>query len=285
MSQERIAMNWVDIHSGSHVLAGRMYEPARTAKRIVVIHPATGIIQHYYESFARWLAHEHDAAVLTYDYHDFGLNRRGKPIQSSRVSMADWGIIDQDAALTFACKTHADLPVWVIGHSLGGLMLRWHKQRARVERFITVAAGPINIKDHPAYFQPAARWHWYLAGPLLTACLGYLPGKLSGLGAELPARVYWQWRRWCTTTGFYAGEIGNTIPAPPTPVLMTALTAIAIADDAMVPPVAVKRIDTLYKGVEIEHKVLKPSDYGLSKVGHYRAFSKRSAAMWPAIIG
>lgn len=284
MAEQDIEFQWVDIFSGSHKLVGRVFEPSATAQRIIVINAATGIRQHYYEAFARWLAHEHNALVLTYDYCEFGLSRTSKPIQCSRVSMSDWGIVDQDAALSFACKSYPDLPLWVIGHSLGGLMLRWHQHRNHVERYITVASGPINTKDHPIAYLPFVLWFWYVSGPAVISVLGYLNGKLSGLGSDLPAVVFWQWRKWCTTDGFYDNEIGNSISKPPALTPMAPFTAIAIEDDVMVPPGTVRRMDDLYQGVAIEHKLLKPSDFGLKRVGHYKAFSPACAAMWPAIV-
>lgn len=284
MAEQNIDFEWVDIHSGSHKLTGKLFKPAGHAKRIIVIHGATAISQNYYEPFARWLADEHSAHVLTYDYRDFGLSRRAIPIQLSRVSMSDWGIMDQGAALSFACKRFPELAVWVIGHSLGGLFLRWHEYRSQVERFITVASGPAHINDHPASYKPVAIWFWYLGGPVLTALLGYLPGRLSGLGSDLPAGVYWQWRRWCISLNFYENDIGAQFNAPPDIGSMADFTAIAIEDDPMIPLASVAEIETLYDGIDIAQKCLKPSDYGLEKVGHYRVFSRKCAAMWPAII-
>ena len=284
MAEQDIEFYWVDIYSGSHKLVGRVFKPNATAERIIVINAATGIRQHYYEAFARWLSNEHNALVLTYDYYAFGLSRTSKPIQCSRISMSDWGINDQDAALTFACKSYPDLPVWVIGHSLGGLMLRWHKYRNQVERYITVASGPINTKDHPIAYLPFVLWFWYVSGPTAVSILGYLNGKLSGLGSDIPAGVFLQWRRWCTADGFYENEIGSSMPTPPEIGSMGSFKAIAIEDDVMVPPVAVRRIDHLYQGIDIEHSLLKPSDFGLKRVGHYKVFSAACAAMWPAIV-
>ncbi len=136
-------------------LQGRLFRPKGQATTAVVLHGATGVPQSYYRAFAEWLAEERGSVVLTYDYRDFGLSAT-KRIAASRATMADWGLLDQPAALAALRRAAPDLPVWVIGHSLGGLMLGFQPEMAGVERVITVASGMVELRDHPWPFIGAA---------------------------------------------------------------------------------------------------------------------------------
>ena len=113
------------------LLAGKLFKPENKPRTAIVIHGATAVPCRYYESFARWLSSARQAAVLIYDYRDYGSSARGH-LRRARATMAVWGIKDQDAALGFLCKRYPDLPVEVIGHSMGGMFLAFHKNAARV---------------------------------------------------------------------------------------------------------------------------------------------------------
>ena len=189
-------------------LAGQVFEAGGPIRNAIVIHPATGVPQRRYEKFARWVAAHEQAAVLIYDYRDMGRSDPKHPRQS-RVTMSDWGIEDQSAALDWLCEDYPDRPVTVIGHSLGGMCVPWHRQADAVSRIIAIASGPAYVTRHPLSFMPAVIWFWYVGGPLLTRLFGYLPGKLVGLGTDLPAGVFWQWRRWCTSKRFNRDRLGH----------------------------------------------------------------------------
>lgn len=184
----------VRIRSGEACLQGTFFAPAGTPKAIVVIHPATGVPQRYYADFARWLATEKAVAVLTYDFRDFGASARG-PLHLSRATMVDWGVHDQTAARRFAAKMFPHTPLWIIGHSLGGFMLPFQPDAGQVAGLITVASGPVHLRDHPWWYKPAAGLLWSPIIGAVSRGLGYLPGKRIGLGADLPIGVYLQWRR------------------------------------------------------------------------------------------
>ena len=266
------------------VLQGRLFSPPAAPRLAVVIHPATGISQTYYAKFAAWLADSRQAAVLTYDYRDLGASARG-PVKASRASMSDWGVHDQSAALDFLCARHPELPVWVVGHSLGGLCVPWHAQARRIERLITVAAGPAHFTRHPLGFLPMVVWFWYLGGPLLTKLYGYLPGKLGGLGTDLPAGVFWQWRRWCTTRRFNRPDWGVAMPEPDLASVTAEMSLIAISDDVMITPDCVRLLAEFYPAARISYQEITPQSIGVDEIGHLRVFSERCRAAWPMLIG
>lgn len=268
----------VTFGSGPAMLAGRLYRPGGTPRAAIVIHGATGVPQGFYRGFAEWLAGE-GYACLTYDYQDFGASARRSP-----ATMADWGLSDQPAAQTELERQVPGAPVWAVGHSFGGLMLPFHPGAGRLKRVIVVASGLVHLGDHPWPYRASAAAFWYGPGPLATRVAGYLPGRLFGMGADIPAGVYWQWRRWCTTRGFYLTDIGRTLPVPDWKSVTAPAKFVAVADDDMVPPVAVWRAMTLYPEAMKRQQVLRPVSAGARRIGHMGPFRRENAALWPQIL-
>lgn len=273
----------LEIRSDGAVLRGRMVRPKGTPRAALVIHSATGAPARFYRGFAEWAARERDMAVLTYDYRDFGASLR-RPMRGSRATLADWGRLDQAAALATLARMYPDSPLWVLGHSVGGLWMGWHEAMERVSRAITIGAGLTHVTDHPWRYQWKARVFWSPPVRALAATAGYLPGKLVGLGADLPRGVYEDWRRWCTTRGWHLTDVGRTLPLPDPTRVTARLRMIAVADDDLVPPEAVWRARALYPEAMKEQKVLRPSDFGLARIGHIPPFTRRNAVLWPAIL-
>jgi predicted alpha/beta hydrolase len=261
--------------------AGRVCRPAGRPRAAVVLHGAVGVPMGFYRGFAEWLAAQ-GFACLTHDYRDFGASACG-PMRASRATLADWGIADQAEALVAVRRAVPGVPVWVIGHSLGGLMLGFQAGMAGVARVITVASGPVHLSDHPWPYRALAAFFWY-GVPGVVAALGYLPGRLVGFGSDLPAGVYWQWRRWCLNRGSVLAEAGRTLPMPDMGLVRAPMTVIAVADDAMVPPAAVWRLMALHGQAVKRQRVLRAADFGLARIGHLGAFARRNSVVWPQII-
>lgn len=272
----------VRIDADGAVLAGRLFRPAGRPRAAVVLHGATGVPMGYYRAFAEWLAAERRLAVLTYDYRDFGASAGGH-VRHAPATMVDWGLRDQPAALAELGRQFPLLPRWVIGHSLGGVMLAFHAGMASVERTIVVASGPVHITDHPLGFRLRAALLWHAMLPVARAT-GYLPGRRLGLAVDLPLGVYLDWRRWCTTRGFHLSDVGRRLPLPDAGAVRGDMRMVAVADDAWVPPAAVWRGMALYPEATKHQTVLRPAAFGLAAIGHLGAFARRNAAVWPALV-
>lgn len=263
-------------------LVGRLYRPEGPPVAAVVMNSATGVPQVFYTHFARWLAAERGIACLTYDYRDMGRSMVG-PLRTSKADMADWGITDQVAARRAMRREVPDVPLWVIGHSLGALLLPNQPEMEDVARVIGVASGFAHHTDHPWPYRATVLAFWFGIGPLATALCGYLPAKRLRFGEDLPAGVYWQWRKWCTSYGFYASDVGVRLP-PPDWTSQASVRLVAFADDALVPPRSVWRLADAF-GPGAERVLIASTDFGLKSIGHTGAFSRRNKVLWPELLG
>jgi len=129
-----------------------------------------------------------------------------------------------------------------------------------------------------------ARMFWYGPFPLATLVLGYLPGKATGVGHNLPSGVYWQWRRWCTQKAFYANDFGWQMPFPDWTGVKAPVKFVAVGDDVMAPPKSVWRMMRIYPASPKRQLVLRPEAFGLDAIGHINVFSQKSRAVWEDMI-
>ena len=271
----------VAFESEGHRLVGRLALPDGPASRVVVLNGATGVPAGYYRAFADWLSEARRAAVLTWDYRDFAASAT-RPARESRARMSDWMVADQQAARDFAARRLPGLPIWVIGHSLGALGLPFQEGTDRIERLISVCSGPVHLSDHPWPYRAVAASFWWGPSAWAVRALGYLPARL-GPGADLPGGVFRQWRRWCTSRGFNAGD--PALPEPRGEAFAGSARFVAVADDDLCPPTAVWRHMQAFPEARPTQRVLRPAEYGLARMGHIAPFARANRVCWSDIVG
>lgn len=269
--------------SDGATLVGQVFRPEGPSHAALVLNGATGVPQDYYRHFARYAAGTHGLTVMTYDYRDMERSALG-PVRQARAKMSDWGIQDQEAARAKMRRMFPDLPIWVMGHSLGGMTLPMQRDLEGVERVITVASGNVHHGDHPWPYRAMALMFWFGAGPLAAGALGYVPGRALGLGADLPSPAYWQWRKWCTSRDTFGGEAGRSLPEVLWDQPGIDMRMIAFADDPVIPPKCVRRHARNFGLDAAEVEVIDPRQHGLTEIGHIGAFARRSQAVWDDLL-
>lgn len=285
MTDKKAIGEAVEVNTESTKLSARFFAPAGHPKAHLILHGATGVPQGYYASFSSWAAKQ-GIGVLTYDYRDFGSSLH-RPLKESKATFSDWSIHDQESAEATLAKIAPKGPLWMLGHSLGGMTFPFRKRHKRLERITAIGSGYTHVSDHPWSYRLFVLAFWYGVGPLATTLASYMPGKRLSLGADLPAGVYWQWRKWCTSPDFYQSDIGVALPEPD--FLMEddspQVRLLTMDDDVVVPPAAVLRYLAAFPEGRVVYQKLYPHDYGLPSLRHIEIFSRRNSAAWPAILG
>ncbi len=279
----RVQEQAIDFDADGATLTGTLFLPEVDPVAAVVLNGAAGVPHAYYRHFARWLASERDMACLTYDYRDFGASAHMHP-RHSNTTMSDWALLDQPAARMEMRRNAPNSPIWVIGHSLGAMMVPLQQGIEDVTRMIGVASGLVNLPDHPMPYRALASAFWYGPASWAVSLTGYLPGRRLGLGEDLPAGVYREWRDWCTSPRSFLPRTGHDLPWPNWSRSGAPVDLIAFADDPVIPARCTDRLAALYDIRLVRRRTLHPRDFGLKQIGHLSSFTRRNAVLWPELV-
>lgn len=264
-------------------LGGHLWRTNAPPQGFVVINAATGVLARYYHFYASFLAAQ-GYDVLTYDYRGIGLSRPQR-LRGCGYRWRDWGQLDFDAAICFAAGKRRAGPLLVVGHSVGGFLPGLAESAPLVERMLTVGAQYAYWPDYARDRRLPLVLKWHVAMPVLTALCGYFPGKRLGWLEDLPAGVANEWSfKGRRTEASYPpqtrAEVLARFAAFRAPIL-----AIAVSDDELGTPRAIRRTLAYYTGAERQQVVLTPSNLGVEAVGHFALFHTRFAdSFWPATV-
>ena len=265
-----------------HQLAARAYEPAAgPARRAVLIVPAMGVPQRFYEAFARWLAGQ-GLAVMSFDYRGQG-DSAPPSLRGFKADITDWATRDLPAVADALCARWPDLPRTYLGHSLGGQIFGLLDGQERFERVLTVAAGNGYWRWNAPGVKRRAPLLWWLLTPVGIALAGHFPGKRLGVIGDLPAGAMWQWRRWCLHPD-YLGVEGEAVRQRYARVT-TPIRAVVLEDDELLSPEGIRRLYRLYAKAPVQFESLTPQAFGQKFIGHFGLFKPwAETRLWPQVL-
>ena len=259
----------IDVHTSDGVtLAARLFAPRRDAVGAVIIVPAMGVPQRFYEAFARWLAQQH-FYVLTFDYRGMGLSKQG-PLGKLDADIFTWAERDTAAAVEALMARAGDLPLTWVGHSLGGQIIPFVPNGTRAAKIVTIATGSGYWRHNSPALRRKVLLLWFGAVPLATPLFGYFPGRRLGMVGDLPRGVVQQWRRWCLHAEYAVGvEDGarERFAAVRTPIVSFSFT-----DDEMMSERSIATMHGFYTGAPKAMHRFRPTELGVKRVGHFGFF-------------
>lgn len=262
------------------VLSGHLFHATgRDRCGSVVINAATGVLARYYHYYARFLA-EHGFDVLTYDYRGIGLSRPAS-LRGCGYRWRDWGELDFDAALNFLSTREPSQPLFVVGHSIGGVLPGLARNTGRIGRMLTVGAQYAYWRDYAPAHRKRLLWKWHLVMPVLTTLFGYFPGRRLGWLEDLPAGVANEW-------SFRGARLERSHPVSDRAdvvarfdAVQAPILALTMTDDEIGTVAAVCRALAYYRHADRRQVVLAPSDLGFDAIGHFSLFHARhSNGFW-----
>lgn len=266
------------------VLAARVHRPDHNGvgvKGAVLIGGAMGVRQDYYSAFAEWLAAQ-GYAVMTFDYRGMGDSRTGAQTKSLRGFDADlfsWAR-DYDTAVDALRAATPDVPLYLIGHSLGAQLPGLLRNRDNIAGLLSVAAGSGYWRDNAPRLKRSVLYFWHLLVPLATAMCGYFPGKRIGKVGDLPRGVILQWRRWCLDPRYTVGAEGAAVRAQFEQVRFP-VVALSITDDELMTERGTRVLIDCYANAPRRIERVAPADARVKRIGHFGFFREQfQSSLW-----
>lgn len=256
--------------SDNFSLAVTSFSPKATPKAVVLINSAMGVVRQYYRKFALFLADE-GYQVYTYDYRGIG-GSRPKSLKGFKANIQDWAILDVEAMIQHIKASPEELPLFTIGHSVGGQVLGLTPSAKQVEAMMLVASQVGNWK----YWDKGRarlKFFWKYLLPTLTKVFGYFPGKKMRAFEDLPKGVALEWSKWGSNPDYlfaFDFEVPKQHHELTFPIL-----AWSFSDDGYAPIRAVKNLLGRYEQAKITHRHLSPQDLDVSKIDHFGFFREK----------
>ncbi len=273
---ERVALT---AHDG-HALAGYRFAPSGAPRASVVFGPAMAVPQAFYAPFAAFLAAQ-GYAVWTFDYRGTGESLKGS-MRGVKADLSDWLKLDYDAVLHAAGSE--GIPVYLVGHSLGGQVAPLLPSRDKVAGLINIAVGSGSLRHNVPSLRRKAPLMWHVMAPILCPLFGYFPGAKIGVIGDLPTGAMFQWRRWCLTPDYLlTGEPGarEAYASADYPVL-----ALTFADDELLLEEGSRMLHDAYLKEEVDYRVIVAAEHGHKRIGHFGFFKPQSQpTLWPMVSG
>lgn len=252
----------------------RRFDPMADPRASLVISPAMAVPQRFYQAIAEYFR-SLGWQVWTFDYRGIGLSRRGS-LKGYRASVQEWAEQDLEAVLA---STPEDIPLLVLGHSLGGQLLGLAPSNHRVRAFLSVGSQSGYWRNFAVREQLLFALLFHALLPGVTRTLGYFPAKRLRLGEDVPGEALLQWARWCRHPNYLMSDVTlggrenfRRYDGP--------LLALSFTDDPWAPYRAVQALFQYYERARLEIRRVSPGDFGLLTIGHFGLFRKQSQAAW-----
>jgi predicted alpha/beta hydrolase len=259
-----------------------LVESAR-ALGALVVNSATGIPREFYLKFAQYAA-QRGYHTLVYDYRGIGASRHA-PLKEDPARMSEWGLYDMPAALEWLSGRFAYLPLFTVGHSVGGQLVGcWHNHAlARAHVMIATSTGYWRLERAPFKYQ--ALFFWLAYGPLMLRLRGFIPQGRLWAGESLPRGVYEQWRQWCLHPNHFGPALEGALRESHFASVRGPLLNWGFDDDPIATRPAIEALLRFYPLALVEQRWTKPADIGARKIGHHGFFSDRHReSLWsPAL--
>ena len=263
-------------------ICAHLFEPLNSNQKIILINSATGVKQQLYFNISIYLS-ELGFTVLTYDYTGIGLSKP-KDLKNCKSSMRSWGTEDFKTLTNFIKKNYSTYRKFIIGHSVGALILGMNEDSAQFERFAFIStqkafAGHLKFK-----IKVLAYGGFGLLQPLSTKIFGYFAAHRFGLGESLPAAVANDWRTLILNrnstnallekSGFHGAKH-----------LRQEVLVIYADDDEWLTETGVKSLMTeTYPNLKPTYTLLNSKDSPNNTIGHINFFRSYNRSLWDIIL-
>lgn len=241
----------------------------------LVVAGATAVPQGFYRRFAQF-ASARGFETLTLDYRGIG-HSRPPSLKGFRMDLLDWA--RQDLAAAVDAMAGDDLPLYLVGHSYGGHAFGLLPNHHKVAGCYVFGTGAGWHGWMPAGERLRVLLMWRIVLPVLTAWKGYCPWKMLGMGEDLPADAYRQWRHWCRFPRYFFDDPAMKGIEREYAAVSAPIVAVNALDDLWATPQSRDAFLQGYRNAPVIRRDLDPARLS-GKVGHMGYFRQTSEALW-----
>ncbi|QCX52771.1 alpha/beta fold hydrolase [Elizabethkingia sp. JS20170427COW] len=263
------------------LLKAHLFSPEESNHKVLLINSATGVKQQVYFKFAQYLSTK-GYTVITYDYRGIGLSKPHS-MKNYSATMRDWGSLDYRALCEFIFEKFPQHQKYLLGHSVGALILGMNPYSQFFEKFIFIATQNAYIGNLKWKTKIEASLGFGVAQPLFSKIFGYFPSSWFGLGESLPTGCAKDWKSLIMNKSSINKLLESTENFSP---LLQQETIILHADDDNW--VTLQGIDNLLKNTYPQLKsslqILQSSESPHQKIGHINFFRSYNQSLWKKIV-
>ena len=259
-------------------LTMRRYVALGRPRGHILVAGATGVPQRFYARFSEF-ARQRGFTVYTLDYRGIG-ESKPKTLRGFQMRYLDWAHFDLAAAIDYVedCST----PLFVVGHSFGGQAIGLLPNHSRIAKIYTFGTGAGWHGWMPSSEQFKVGLMWNVIGPVLTGLKGYLPGRLIGLGEDLPMGVYRDWRRWCQYPRYFFEDPNLAYLSDLFAKVKVPFVAANALDDHWATPRSRNAFMAAYIGADVRLLDIDPALSGA--LGHMGYFRQKAQPLWSDVL-
>lgn len=268
-------------NASSQKITAHLFEPAANQQKLVVINSATGVKQQLYFNIATFLA-ESGFTVITYDYSGIGLSKPAE-LKQCKSSMRSWGAEDFAAVTDYIKHHYKNYQKFLLGHSVGALILGMNKDAMLFERFVFISTQNATARHLKFKIKLLAYVGFGLLVPLTTKIFGYFPAYRFGLGASLPAGVAKDWRTLILNPTSTNALLDQTGFRRAQTLAQKALVLYADDDEWLTENGVRSLLKDTYPLLQPTFKILQSKNSPNGEIGHINFFRSYNRSLWSII--
>jgi predicted alpha/beta hydrolase len=258
-------------------LAATVIQPERGADDWVIVSGAFAVAARFDFRYATSLAAAGFGAV-TYDYRGIGGSRPAS-LRGFPASVGDWAVLDMAGVTTWVHATHSPRRLFLVGHSLGGILPGLIDCPDLVDAMVTVGSENVYWRYRHGRTKALALGRVWVTPPFV-AVLGYLPWSWFSSAEDLPAGAVRQMAAAMRSPGGFLDD--PTLPTERYATFRAPVLAYSVDDDPEATRSSVDSMMAAYPDVERRH--LTPTDAGQDQVGHFGYFKASAQPLWAEAI-
>jgi predicted alpha/beta hydrolase len=164
-------------------LAATVTQPGDGARDWVIVSGAFAVAARFYARYATALA-EAGLGAVTYDYRGIGASRPAS-LRRFPATIADWAVLDMAGVTAWVHATQAPRRLFMVGHSLGGILPGLMGCPELVDALVTVGSENVYWRYRKGRIAAAYLSRSWLTPPI-TAAFGYVPWSRFARGEDVP---------------------------------------------------------------------------------------------------